>query len=212
MREKKMLKKIGLLLGGLVALGVGLLLFSYPYLRLLGGVLIFAGGILASEGLIRFCFDRLPAGRKALKRLQKALKAASKEVLITSGSLNSKAYVEFDEIKEIIKKKVEKGVRFRIICGPKLDPITYREYSELLNKPNFEIYQLNRNPVPHGLLVDGKKLRLEEPHPSGVIPCNEYFRFPLLSKVRFRQLVKEYEQEAVKLTSSETDIEPDNRD
>lgn len=194
-------KRLFLLVGGLISLLLGcLVLFAVPsYLKLLGGPFVLLGGVLTSEGMIRFWFNKVTSSQEGLKRLEKMLKSARSEVLITSGSLNSKAYVEYGKIKEIIKEKVEKNVKFHILCGPKIDPVTKQEFLQFSNRPNFVVYQAEQDPIPHGLLVDGQKLRFEDPHLPEEQISNYYFTISLFSKLWFHRLVDHYERNATRL-------------
>lgn len=197
-----MRKNLLSLLGGIVLLFVGILwlLTDDAYLRFVGAPLIFGGGILISDGITGFWFKAILTREEGLKLFQELLARAEKEVIITSGSLDATAYVKYGRIKQIIEEKVKNKVRFHIICGPEPDQSTLQAYSSLSGHPNFTIYKSKRDPFPHGILIDGKGLRIEAPHqPSDTSRRNDYFRLPLISQVLFRKFVRRYENGATRM-------------
>lgn len=189
--------------GGMVLLGSLFFRTGIPYLGFIGAPLIFLGGVFLSEGSVRLWFDKSLTINDYCARFQSMLETAISEILITSGTLNHEVYVKFGRIKEIIEDKVKTGVRFLIVCGPQPDPVTVSAYTPLLTAENFRIHLAKSNPQPHGLLVDGKRLRIEEPH-SGTVFCrrNDYFRSALLAGLWFRRITRYYQANSTLLTST----------
>lgn len=92
---------------------------------------------------------------EAVEAVTSVIKQASKEVLISTGHLDTKCY-DRPEILGAIRAAKERGVRFFVLSGP-LDRDT-KQAVELLND---DIYLLEQEPIVHFTLADGKHFRLE---------------------------------------------------
>ena len=89
--------------------------------------------------------------------------ANSREYIkIVCGRLNSKFYND-ERIVEAFKKAHNNGATIEIICGPEVDPNT-KAVTQMCKNNIVEVWQSERWPKSHFWIVDGKDVRLEDPH------------------------------------------------
>jgi phosphatidylserine/phosphatidylglycerophosphate/cardiolipin synthase-like enzyme len=190
--------------GSVLLIGGGLsMLTGSHYVVILGTLLFLLGVVMLFEGGIRLkFFEELSTEEEILARLKEMIYSARRNILITTGSLNARAY-KYDRVNELIKKKVKEGVDIQIICGGNINSKSLQEFSDLLlTHPNFAIYLTTENPYPHGMLIDDKsRLRLETYHsPHERVRLNTYFKNPGVAALNFKRDFEKYKQHSEKLT------------
>lgn len=186
-----------LTLGSLsLALGAVSALALFPNAGLVNGCLIVIGLLTVGEGLLRRQgFEICRQSDVAQEKIASMLRRAKHSVLITSGSLNPKAYNE--EFKILLEAKLNDGVEVEIVCGKTVSEEAKEIFKDLIHFPNLSLFQLDGNPGPHGMLVDDQALRIEKPHATGSkIRENIYIEKPTTAAAVFRTTFERYKERA----------------
>lgn len=94
--------------------------------------------------------------------MQKLFRKASYSIQIVSGGFSSKVYCT-KEIQDSLDLALKKKCLIEVIVGPDAD----KECVKGWISHGIPIYFLDQNPDSHFALVDGKHVRVEEPHKVG---------------------------------------------
>ena len=93
--------------------------------------------------------------KETINVIGKIIDSAKKEVIISSGHLNSRCYAT-ETIKTSIEKAKARGVRFSVLSGS-IDP----DNSTIVALLERDIFVASTPPVFHFVVADGKNLRFE---------------------------------------------------
>lgn len=207
-------QRISLWIGLVVLLTGGFLIFTRlnTYLLLAGNFLLFPGAILLLDNVADVLSGttevRAKNSQESLRLFEAMLRAAKSSILLTSGTLASYAYVDYQEgaITNAIQDKLTKGLAVKIVCGKRPDPRTLEAFRGFFSNPNFEFYVSNENPVPHGLLVDRHTLRIEDTHPlGGIAQSNVMIKRAGLAAAGFQRGLHRYINGQKPITQEEID-------
>lgn len=202
-----------LLIGSLMLL---LSVADFIWFQLLGyanAFLIFGGGFALVEGLVRLRIKKSDNTDDARENMVQMIKKAKDQILISSGTLDSDAYLfwENGRIIEAIKSKVgekvgEKNIRVEIVSGEPIDPKTKEKLLVLCSEyNNIKLYICREDPVPHGIMIDKKYLRLEGQHqPKSTIRSNSYINNPGIAGRWFVNLFRKYQLQSRQISPEES--------
>lgn len=101
----------------------------------------------------------------SIELCQKLFERAEKTVHIVAGELRYEFYAD-SRIVEILRRKLGERVAVEIIHGPDADPRTRALLLEQSDN-HLVVYELEFRPDTHFMVIDGKHVRVEEPHVSG---------------------------------------------
>jgi hypothetical protein len=178
------------------------------------GALLFIGGVLMAEGLVRVPtvsgIETVGETNAARSKLELMIQQATTDIVLTSGRLNPKAYYP---LKELIEEKLKSGVSLQIVCGeyipdfsptPDSDPkLLWRNVLQgwIDKYPNrFQLYRFAGDPAPHGMLVDGRSLRIEKEHtPSAADRSNLYISRATIAAAHFLSTFEDYKSHSTRV-------------
>lgn len=97
-----------------------------------------------------------------LVELVKLFSKAESRIKVVSGELPYEVYCN-NGLVEVMQQALKKGCTIEIIAGPSAE----RESLEFFSSHGISVYVLEEWPSRHFAVVDGKHVRLEEPHQQG---------------------------------------------
>ena len=136
--------------------------------------------------------------KQVLTGLKKLLRKAEKSVKIVSGELPYRVYSQ-PRLIEVIKDALEnKKIGVEVVAGPAADERSV----EILSSNGASVYQLDQRPTLHYFVIDGKHVRIEEPHDEHQKYRTFYtvynFKYARLLEKKFREMKKQAEKVEVK--------------
>lgn len=116
---------------------------------------------------------------------------AKSSIKIVSGGFSSRLYLDHKGIVDAIKQALKGECKVEIAVGPDAKEETLKFW----DLHGASIFLLDQWPVQHFAVVDGKHVRLEDPHPAGEEKQVQYvvynFKYADLLQKRFDALKKE---------------------
>jgi len=116
---------------------------------------------------------------EAINMSKKLFDKAEHSIKIVSGSLDHSFYESF-LIVDALKRASDRGVEVEIVCGPDVDGETSQLF-DLADAGKIKLYQLDRRPSVHFIVVDGKHVRIEEYHTPFQPERRAYIMFDTIS-------------------------------